>query len=465
MSRDVAAVVDEFYGIRVMDSGNQPSSSAFQGAIETADALVVPVMNAGDAVLEAVALLDELRAAGGKAAALAANAIIIRLTDGRPEHPQVVERVNRIITRRERARTCSRSLRRPHCRTRTTHPRLARARHPASVHGRGRGERRLLLAAEHPLTTKRKSSHARNHHPGRDRQPTRRHHSRTSPSSEPSSPSSGRSSRRPLGHRHHPRVVFLIIGIVKMASASSGGNPNEYKTARNSSDVGRNLAGRARRPRRDRRRHPRHLRIGTPCEPKRARRDGNGPGSSQVSPSRLSLVAGGLLVRHPRERRAYRAHSRTERTEHDAPVDVEPTGCLGGDARDAAMVLAAQKAAPHTSNGAVEFAAALVRWSRRYPVPTQEEARAVQAAPSSPQVRLTTSLRRSKATPTCRRRSCRTAKPFYVSTVPGVWNLESYSDDTARVSIGTRARDQRRVAPTFRLSTMYTLDVGARPAG
>ena len=28
-------------------------------------------------------------------------------------------------------------------------------------------------------------------------------------------------------------IVFLIIGIIKMASASSGGNPNEYKTARN----------------------------------------------------------------------------------------------------------------------------------------------------------------------------------------------------------------------------------------
>lgn len=95
--RAVAAVVDQFYGIRVMDSGNQPSSSAFQGAIETADALVVPVMNAGDAMLEAVALLDVLRAAGGKAATLADNATIIRLTDGRPEHPQVVGRVNRII--------------------------------------------------------------------------------------------------------------------------------------------------------------------------------------------------------------------------------------------------------------------------------------------------------------------------------------------------------------------------------
>jgi MinD-like ATPase involved in chromosome partitioning or flagellar assembly len=94
---DVAGAVDEFYGIRVMDSGNQPSSSAFQGAIETADALVIPVLNAGDAVLEAVALLDVLRAAGGKAVTLADNAIVVRLTDGRPEHPQVVERVNRII--------------------------------------------------------------------------------------------------------------------------------------------------------------------------------------------------------------------------------------------------------------------------------------------------------------------------------------------------------------------------------
>ncbi|SIO30389.1 pilin [Agromyces cerinus] len=27
-------------------------------------------------------------------------------------------------------------------------------------------------------------------------------------------------------------VIFLIIGVVKMASASNGGNPNEYKTAR-----------------------------------------------------------------------------------------------------------------------------------------------------------------------------------------------------------------------------------------
>lgn len=93
----VAALVDEFYSIRVMDSGNQPSSSAYRGAVEVADALVIPVMNAGDAVLDAVALLDGLRGSGGRYAALAANAIVLRITDGRPEHPQVVERVDQIL--------------------------------------------------------------------------------------------------------------------------------------------------------------------------------------------------------------------------------------------------------------------------------------------------------------------------------------------------------------------------------
>jgi len=93
----VASVVDQYFGIRVMDSGNQPSSSAFQGAVDTADALVIPVFNAGDAVLEAVALLDVLRSAGGKAASLADHATILRLTDGRPENRQVVDRVDQII--------------------------------------------------------------------------------------------------------------------------------------------------------------------------------------------------------------------------------------------------------------------------------------------------------------------------------------------------------------------------------
>jgi MinD-like ATPase involved in chromosome partitioning or flagellar assembly len=94
---EVARVIDDFYAIRVMDSGNQPSSSAFAGAVATADALVVPVYNTGDAVIEALNLLAELRAKGGKAAELARRATLLRLTDGRPESPAVVERVDQMV--------------------------------------------------------------------------------------------------------------------------------------------------------------------------------------------------------------------------------------------------------------------------------------------------------------------------------------------------------------------------------
>lgn len=94
-----AEVIDRYYSIRVMDSGNQPSSSAFAGAVEAADVLVVPLLNAGDAVLEAQAMIEDVRARGGRYARMADNAVIVRLTDGRPEHEQVVARIDRIIDR------------------------------------------------------------------------------------------------------------------------------------------------------------------------------------------------------------------------------------------------------------------------------------------------------------------------------------------------------------------------------
>ena len=93
-----AGVIDEYYGIRVMDSGNQPTSSAFTGALERTDVLAVPLMNAGDSVLEAIQLLDELRAQGGRAAHLADTAIAIRITDGRPEQSAVRDEVTRLLT-------------------------------------------------------------------------------------------------------------------------------------------------------------------------------------------------------------------------------------------------------------------------------------------------------------------------------------------------------------------------------
>ena len=50
----LADVVDRFFSIRVMDSGNQPSSSVFQGALDNVDALGIPTFNAGGFMREAL---------------------------------------------------------------------------------------------------------------------------------------------------------------------------------------------------------------------------------------------------------------------------------------------------------------------------------------------------------------------------------------------------------------------------
>ncbi|GAA1772203.1 hypothetical protein GCM10009747_37480 [Agromyces humatus] len=136
--------------------------------------------------------------------------------------------------------------------------------------------------------------------------------------------------------------------------------------------------------------------------------------------------------------------------------DVEPTGCLGGDSRDTAMVLAAQEAAPHTSNGAVEFATSYVRWLTRYPVPSPAEAEAVAAAAvvDSGAYDLVGSLADE---PNLSGSLVPNGEEFYVSTVPGVWNLESYAGDTAEISVGVGVVIDGELHPQFRISTMLTL--------
>lgn len=142
-----------------------------------------------------------------------------------------------------------------------------------------------------------------------------------------------------------------------------------------------------------------------------------------------------------------------------SPVDVDPTGCLGGDGRDAAMVLAAQTDAPHTSNGAVDFAASFVRWVGQYPVPNQDEAKQLQAAVIAPTSTydLPTFL---AGEPNLSGGLVPNGTDFYMSTVPGVWNLESYSDNEAVVSVGTGLVIEGALHPTFRTSAMYKLSWG-----
>ncbi|WP_144663211.1 hypothetical protein [Paenarthrobacter nicotinovorans] len=81
----VASIVDEHFTIRVMDTGNQYSSGPFGAAVEVADVLVIPTMLAQDAVSEALELLEFLEHQGEDAARLARSAIVVMMSDGRPE--------------------------------------------------------------------------------------------------------------------------------------------------------------------------------------------------------------------------------------------------------------------------------------------------------------------------------------------------------------------------------------------
>lgn len=94
---DVVRVVDEYFAMRVMDSGNQYTSPVFQAAVAAADVLVIPTLNATDTATQALALLDELRSQGGHAAELADRAIVLVLTDGRRETPEVTEAVTQAL--------------------------------------------------------------------------------------------------------------------------------------------------------------------------------------------------------------------------------------------------------------------------------------------------------------------------------------------------------------------------------
>jgi hypothetical protein len=139
--------------------------------------------------------------------------------------------------------------------------------------------------------------------------------------------------------------------------------------------------------------------------------------------------------------------------------DSAPTGCLGGSARDAAMLLAAQQQAQHTSNGAVELTASFVRWLYQFPQPTGEEADQVSAALfASTAAPGFTDLRAGfAAVPNSSNGVVADGVPFYRSTVPGVWHVESVEADRVTVSVGTAYVIDGALSTTFRSVSTFTL--------
>jgi hypothetical protein len=141
-----------------------------------------------------------------------------------------------------------------------------------------------------------------------------------------------------------------------------------------------------------------------------------------------------------------------------AIADPAPTGCLGGPQRNAAMVLSAQKAAPDTSNGAVDFAAAFTRWIQRYPYPTSSEAALVQKDVLAQKSFTSNLVEYLAGKPDLSGGIVPSSETYYMSTVPGVWAVESSSSTKAVVTIGTAFVANGAVSPTLRSSITVTTE-------
>jgi hypothetical protein len=144
-------------------------------------------------------------------------------------------------------------------------------------------------------------------------------------------------------------------------------------------------------------------------------------------------------------------------TSSPPPADSSPTGCLGGPSRDAAMVLGAEKLAPHTTNGAVEVATAFVRWLNQYPYPSSSTYAAIEKhglAKSAPTQDLAAFF---GGDPNLSGGLVPDATTYHLSTVPGVFHVESSSTDSVSVSIGTGLVVQGALSPTLRGSITVTV--------
>lgn len=133
-------------------------------------------------------------------------------------------------------------------------------------------------------------------------------------------------------------------------------------------------------------------------------------------------------------------------------IDAAPTGCLGGQDRTAEMVLAAQQSAPHTTNGAIEVSTSFMRWIQRFPFPTPEEAGAVDDSLLAANSFTADLISYLAGQPDLSGGIVENGTTYYMSTVPGVWKLETANSDRVEVTVGSAFVIDGALSPTLRSS-------------
>jgi hypothetical protein len=121
------------------------------------------------------------------------------------------------------------------------------------------------------------------------------------------------------------------------------------------------------------------------------------------------------------------------------------------------MVMSARADAPRDSNGAVEVAAAFVRWLNQYPYPEASDIAEIEAnalAASAPTQDMNAFF---ETEPNLSGGLVPDDMPYYLSTVGGVYHLEEISADRAEVTIGTSLVENGELSPALKGSITVTV--------
>ena len=149
--------------------------------------------------------------------------------------------------------------------------------------------------------------------------------------------------------------------------------------------------------------------------------------------------------------------SRPQTSVSPVPGDANPTGCLGGNTRDAAMILKAVNSAGQGKFGAVDVAASFTRWIQRYPYPTAAEADEVGAGVLAKDSFTSNLADYLASKPDLSGGIVPMGTTYYMNTVPGVWYVESSDSKRVTVSIGSGYVIDGSLSPTLRSSITVTL--------
>jgi len=149
------------------------------------------------------------------------------------------------------------------------------------------------------------------------------------------------------------------------------------------------------------------------------------------------------------------AQPTSEPASSSAPVAAEPTGCLV-PGQDLQMLLDTQKQAPHSTTGAVEFAAALLRWSYQHPNPPRNDAAVAQSSiiAAGSRVDVVGALRDN---PNASNGLVPNDTDYHLSTVISRYLAESYTDGEATVTVNGVVYVNGAINPQLVLGTTYTV--------